>query len=98
MRPKSELAHNNWGVALAQKGDLDRARSQYERALEIVPDYTEARLNLALVHLDLGLAHRARGDLDLAIESFQRALRLDASLTEARNNLLRAEDLRAPAG
>jgi hypothetical protein len=85
------VAHHNLGALLAGKGELERARSHYERALQLVPDYMEARLNLAITHVDLGLAEAAKGDLSLAIESFERALELDPSLEEARANLSNAQ-------
>jgi hypothetical protein len=95
------VAHHNLGALLAGRDEFDGAISHYERALEIVPDYTQARLNLALTHVDLGLAQEARGDLSRAIESYERALGYDPSLEEARENLSRVKQQparREPAG
>jgi len=43
------LAHNNYGMHLFEKGDLDGAREHFEEALRIKPDYAEARNNLGNV-------------------------------------------------
>ena len=43
------MAHVNLGIALARRGRTDEAIEQYERALEIKPDY-------APCHIDLGAA------------------------------------------
>ncbi|MBK8476479.1 MAG: hypothetical protein IPL39_09180 [Opitutaceae bacterium] len=37
---------NNWGVALAQTGQLDAGRAKFAAALELSPGYLDARLNL----------------------------------------------------
>ena len=39
-------AHNNLGIALLQKGQMDKAVAQYKKALEINPDYAETVLFL----------------------------------------------------
>jgi len=41
------VAHNGFGIALAQRGRVEEAIAQYERALQIKPDYAESMNNLA---------------------------------------------------
>ena len=40
-------AHNGLGVAYAQQGDFDRAVVEWQKALELRPDLSDARDNLA---------------------------------------------------
>jgi tetratricopeptide (TPR) repeat protein len=42
------LAHNNLGVALFNKGDVEGSIYQYKKALQINPGFTKARINLVL--------------------------------------------------
>src|SRR5262249_9447222 len=61
------LAHNNLGVALARKGDLDGAIRHYEEAIRISPRY-------AIAMNSLGLALARQGKLDEALAKFSEAL------------------------
>jgi len=63
------LPHNNLGLALAQKGQVDEAVTHFRKALEIKPDYANA-------HQNLGVALVGQGQLDTAIAHFRRALEL----------------------
>ncbi|MGA3285714.1 MAG: tetratricopeptide repeat protein [Verrucomicrobiota bacterium] len=66
----SDLARNNLGLVLVQKGQLDEAIAQYQQALKINPDYDVA-------HNNLGLALGQKGRLDEAIAQYQQANRDD---------------------
>ena len=52
--PTTLDAHNNLGIALAGRGQVDEAIAHYRKALEIKPDYAEA-------HNNLGIALAGRG-------------------------------------
>jgi 4-amino-4-deoxy-L-arabinose transferase-like glycosyltransferase len=43
------LANHNLGAVLAEQGDLEGAKAHFERALEIAPEYVQARENLVRV-------------------------------------------------
>jgi len=40
------LTHNNLGLALIRSQQVDEAIVHFQKALEIKPDYTDARANL----------------------------------------------------
>ena len=47
--PDFAYAHNNLGVALANKGELDKAIYHFREALRIKPNYGSALKNLRIV-------------------------------------------------
>ena len=49
IKPDYAEAHNNLGLALASRGQVDEAIAHYRKALEIKPDYAEAHNNLGNV-------------------------------------------------
>lgn len=74
------LGHNNLGVALARQGRLAEAIAEYNEALRIQPDFSEA-------HNNLGNALVREGRLVEAIAHYTEALRLRPDYPEAHNNL-----------
>jgi tetratricopeptide (TPR) repeat protein len=71
--------HNNRGVACHARGDLDGALAEFDRALELRPDYAEAYHNR-------GVIRQARGDLEGALADLDRAVQLNSCCAEAYNN------------
>jgi tetratricopeptide (TPR) repeat protein len=65
---------------LAGLGKADEAIAQYQKALELKPDFAEVHNNLASL-----LA--SQGHADQAIAHYRRALEINPSFVEARNNL-----------
>lgn len=78
--PGAWMAHYHLGVALWRAGKVEEAIGHYRQALQIRPDYSEARNNL-------GVALAETGDIDGAIAEFREALRLRPDNPEAHNNL-----------
>ncbi len=78
--PACWLAHNNLGYALRQRGQVDEAIIQFQRALAIKPDFADA-------HNNLGIALFQERQVDEAIIQFQKALAISPDNAEAHNNL-----------
>jgi tetratricopeptide (TPR) repeat protein len=78
--PDCGIGHNNLGKALYQKGQVDEAMAQCQRALEIDPNYAAA-------HINLGLALFQKGQLDEAVAQFQKALEINPNDAAAHYNL-----------
>jgi tetratricopeptide (TPR) repeat protein len=74
------VGHNNLGNALLQKGSVNEAMAQYQKALQINPDYAEAHNNLSNALLQ-------KGNVDEAITHLQKALQIDPDYAYAHNNL-----------
>ncbi len=77
--PGAWMAHNNLGMLLQSRGELDAAARHYRRTVELKPDY-------AYGHNNLGTAVEAR-DRRAAIGHFERALELDPDYAKAHYNL-----------
>ena len=74
------VAHNNLGLALAQRGRLDEAVVHYTEALRIKPGNAQARNNL-------GNALADRGRTSEAIAQYREALRSEPKEARFHNNL-----------
>jgi tetratricopeptide (TPR) repeat protein len=76
----NNIAQDNLGVILAQKGRMDAAITCFQQALQIEPDFAEA-------HNNLGNALLQMGKVDAAITHCQRALQISPEDAQARLNL-----------
>lgn len=66
--PDSAEAHNNLGVALKKKGDLDTALNAFGRALALRPDYGEVWSNRGWVFTEQKRWREARGDFERGLQ------------------------------
>ncbi|MGD9300548.1 MAG: tetratricopeptide repeat protein [Desulfobacterales bacterium] len=78
--PGKARPHNNLGVALSHQGRLEEAIEQYQVALKIKPEFSDA-------HYNLGYALAKIGKLDEGISHFREALRIEPSQVKILNNL-----------
>ncbi len=72
--------HNNLGRIHLRNGQLDKARREFEKALELDPDNAEALLNI-------GAIHRAEGRVPEAEHFAKRALQVDPNSIGALSQL-----------
>lgn len=63
------MAHNLLAGAFGQQGDLNGAREQIGKALQIRPNYSGARYNLGMVMLQQGDFAQARDQFNVALQS-----------------------------
>ena len=78
--PSCWLAYNNLGGALFQKGQVDEAMNQFQRAIVLNSKFDEAYYNL-------GLALARKGQVDEAMAQFQTALGINPNNANVHNNL-----------
>jgi tetratricopeptide (TPR) repeat protein len=74
------MAHNNLGIALFQKGNVDEAIAHYQQAIRLKAGDAEA-------HINLGIALFNQGRTDDAISEYQIAIRLKPDDFRAHHNL-----------
>jgi len=74
--PGCWMAHNNLGMVLFEKGQLDEAIRHYRRTLEMQPDFWDADYNL-------GTALLGRGQVDEAIFYCDKAVRMQPNDPDA---------------
>ena len=74
------IAYNNLGNALLQKGHVNEAIAQYQKALQINPNRADADINL-------GNALIRKGSVDEAIAHYQKALQIKPDFAGAYYNL-----------
>jgi protein O-mannosyl-transferase len=79
----NSYAHNDLGLALAERGQRDAAIEQYRQALAINRRNTKVQNNLGLLLAEMGR-------LDEAIEHYGAALAVQPDYPEANNNLANA--------
>ena len=67
--PDCWMAHNNLGVVLIGRHQIDEAMAHYQRAIEIKSDYAEAHNNLGVILVDRNQTEDAIAHYRKAIES-----------------------------
>ena len=70
------IVYNNRGIARNDKGDLDGAIADFNKAISINPNISE-------VYNNRGNARNDKGDLDGAIADFNTAISIDPTLASA---------------
>ncbi|MGA2139452.1 MAG: tetratricopeptide repeat protein [Verrucomicrobiia bacterium] len=78
--PDCWMAHNNLGILLAARGELQAARGEYHEALRLKPDFYDP-------HNNLGNLLRKEGETEKAVAEYRQALRIEPRYVLARYNM-----------
>lgn len=78
--PYSPKAHNNMGDVYCLEGDLEKAALEFQRAIELKPDYADAYHNLANTYLKMGRVNEA-------VFNYKKALEFNPNLQQSRRSL-----------
>jgi tetratricopeptide (TPR) repeat protein len=86
---ENDVAHNNLGFLFLRRGELDKAISEFETALDIRSRNTQShyRLGAALIQSNLGNALARKQLWDAAIDHLKEAVRLRPDYADAYFNL-----------
>jgi len=79
-RSEEAIKRNNFGADLLKQGRLDEAIAEFERAVEVDPNYAAAYFNLAY-------AYERRDRIDDAIAQYKKAIQLEPGNVLGHNNL-----------
>ncbi len=78
--PERAAAANKRGVALRELRRVDEARASFEQALDILPNFAPALVNIGNLHLEAG-------EMEKAIRYYESAIRSDDENALAHHNL-----------
>ncbi len=78
--PSSPNTHNNLGDVYGRWGDKQRALQEFQRAIELKPNYGDAYHNLANTYMELG-------QVDKALENYQNAIKYNPNLWQSNQNI-----------
>lgn len=81
--PAKARPHNNLGLALRDRGNMNEAARHFSTALSLDPDNVQ-------VHNNIGVLYANRGNLERACYHFKEAIRIDPNHAEGYNNLGKA--------
>lgn len=78
--PSSPNTHNNLGDVYGRRGDKEAALREFQRAIELKPNYGDAYHNLANTYVELGKPEQA-------LENYQNALKFNSNLWQSYQNI-----------
>ncbi len=78
--PSSPNTHNNLGDVYGRAGDKQAALKEFQRAIDLKPNYADAFHNLANTYQELGQS-------DKALENYQKAAQINPSLWQSYQNI-----------
>ena len=78
--PSSPNTHNNLGDVYGRWGDKERALKEFQKAIELKPNYGDAYHNLANTYTELG-------ETDKALENYHMAIKYNPNLWQSYQNI-----------
>jgi tetratricopeptide (TPR) repeat protein len=92
LAPDQPLAHLKWGIVKEYDGDLDAARDEFQKSLDLAPTFTIAMNSMGMLLVRMNEPNEA-------MEYYRKAIALDPGYAEVRvhygDALLAADDLNA---
>ena len=76
---QNHIFYNNRGIDYGEKGEYDLAIKDFDKAIELKPDY-------ALAYNNRGAVYRSKGEYDQAIEDCNKAIQLKPDYAEPYSN------------
>jgi len=80
LRPAAGIAHNNLGICLRERKQLDEAMAEFRTASDLDPKFAPA-------HNNLGVTFREKNQLDEAMAEYRTAIDLDPKYARPHYNL-----------
>lgn len=78
--PSSPNTHNNLGDVYGRWGDKKRSMEEFQKAIQLKPNYADAYHNLANVYLEIG-------NQEKAVENYQNAIKFNPHLWQSYQNI-----------
>ncbi|CAN2042389.1 protein O-GlcNAc transferase [Candidatus Magnetomoraceae bacterium gMMP-15] len=88
--PCTAIFHYNLGLAFQAQNRFEDALKHFQKALDLKPDYAEARENLAIAHNNFGIKLKKQKKIEDALKHYQKALKLRPDFAEIYNNIATA--------
>ena len=85
--PSSPNTHNNLGDVYGRWGDLEKSAAEFQKAIDLKPNYADAYHNLANTQQKLFEATKNEDFIKKAIENYQLAIKYNPSLWQSHQNL-----------
>ncbi len=89
LEPEDATAWNNLGSIYHTKGQLKKALSCFQRALDYVGALSDSTLNF-MIYNNIGNSELARGDIKTALQAYKKALEFKPHSVTVHSNLLLA--------
>ena len=71
---------NTRGLIYSEQGNIELALEDYNKAIEINPNYVHVNFNR-------GLVYHNQGNIQLALEDYNKSIKIDSNYTDAYNNI-----------
>lgn len=100
LNPDNAEAHDDLGVILAQRGEIESAIKHFSHTIRIDPNYQKAHHNLAMTLYTCGKNHHALNAINRALQlrsNAQNSLLLKAEILQALGEKRQAEMIRSNA-
>jgi tetratricopeptide (TPR) repeat protein len=75
--PYEPLAHRYLGMIYTEKGDTEKAKENYDKAVELYSGQIESTPDSYGAYSDRGLCYLGLGEYDLAISDFEKVIELE---------------------